>query len=137
LEKLRSASKYAYDCYKTGKDLFHRNIRFILDCSFPSMSFDEQMQHTWITDSVLCSAKKEGGPVPAAVGSECRRRYLEKELTLFPNALVVALGRKAARRLIGWPGVLEVYAAAPPGCNKPQAKESWMRVGDELAKRRR
>lgn len=136
LEQLRSACAYAYNCLKTGKDLFHRNVRLILDSSFPEMSFDNQLRRTWITESILCSAEKEAGSVPAAVGRECRRRYLERQLGLFPSALVVALGSKAADRLNGWPGLLEVYAAAPPGCNKTEAKESWKKIGVELAKRR-
>jgi hypothetical protein len=136
-EQLRSACRYAYECYRTGKNFFHRNVRLILDSCFPRLGFDDQMRRTWITDSVLCSAEKEGGSVPAAVGRECRSRYLEKQLELFPQALVVALGSKAAGRVSGWPDLLTVAAASPPGCNRKGAKESWQQIVAHLEGRRR
>jgi hypothetical protein len=124
-EQLRSAYKYAYSCFRTGKDAFHRNICYILDLCFPSRSFDEQLRHAWLTDSVKCSAGKEGGSVPVRVVRECRARYLERELALFPRAMVVALGRKAASRLRDCPGVVAVAAAAPPFGTTRKAKETW------------
>jgi hypothetical protein len=136
LDRLRSAHEYAYDCFKNSKDLFHRNIRYILDSCFPKLSFDDQMQHTWITDSVLCSAERECGSVPAAVGRECRSRYLDQQLKLFPRATVVALGRKAATRLAGAPGLVIVDAAAPPRGANPRAKESWQKIVARLQERR-
>jgi hypothetical protein len=135
-DQLRSAHAYAYNCHKSGKDLFHRNVRFILDSCFPGADFDEQMRHAWITESVLCSAENECGPVPAAVGRECRDRYLEAQLGLFPRALVVALGRKAAGRLRGWRDLVEVDAAAPPRGTSPKAKESWRKIVIKLQEKR-
>jgi hypothetical protein len=114
VEQLQSAYAYAYTCFRDGKDLFHRNIRHILDTCFPSQRFDHQLRRVWITDSVKCSARKEGGSVPAAVARECRDRFLMRELALFPDAVVVALGKKAAVRLVGVPEVVCVGAAAPP-----------------------
>jgi hypothetical protein len=68
-----------------------------------------------------------GGNVPVAITREWRDRYLEKQLELFPSALVVALGTKARDRM---GGIDFVYArsAAPPGCNKPEARASWAEV---------
>jgi hypothetical protein len=120
-----SAYDYAYRYFRDGKDQFHRNIRRILDLCFPDISFDQQMAVTWITESVLCSAAVEGGHVPEQAVRECRLRYLEPQLRLFPNAVVVALGGKARSRLRGVPGVIPAVAAAPPGCNGKGAEESW------------
>jgi hypothetical protein len=60
--RLDSAYAYAYECFKSGKDLFHRNVRLILNLCWPDIDFDEQMRRTWITESVLCSARTEGAP---------------------------------------------------------------------------
>jgi hypothetical protein len=120
---------YSLRCYRTGEDLFHRNVRRILDLCWPGLSFEEQMRRTWITESVLCSAAKEGGNVPTAVWRECKRRYLSKELSLFNNPIIAALGSKAKTRTSDIPGVCAVWAASPPGCNDSRARESW----DELA----
>jgi hypothetical protein len=71
------------------------NVRMILDMCYSGRPFAAQMRVTWITDSVLCSARVECGGVPASASRECRRRFLEPQLALFPNALVAALGAKA------------------------------------------
>ena len=121
-EMLDSAYDYAYNCFKTGTDLFHRNVQLILNLCFPGSSFDEQMRRAWITDSVLCSARVEGGSVPASAARACRSRYLEAQLDLLPNAVVAALGSKARDRLAGYGReVIPAFAAAPPGCNRPSA----------------
>src|SRR5690606_11118066 len=103
----------------------HRNLRYILDRCFPSLSYREQMARTWVTETVHCSAAKEGGRVTRACERECRSRYMEAQLRLFPNALVVALGGKARYRLRGWPRVLGAYSIAPPGANFKSARPSW------------
>lgn len=131
-EHLRSAYVYAYDCFKNGKDLFHKNIRRILDSCFPGLSFDYQLRRVWITESVLCSASQEGGPVPVRVGRECRARYLDGQLALFPRATVVALGKKAADRLAGTPGLIQVDAAAPPRGGTNAARESWKIIAERV-----
>jgi hypothetical protein len=125
---LRAACEHVYGVLRDGRDAYQRNISYILGGCFPGLTFDEQMQRTWLTDSVLCSAPKEGGRVDPLVHRECRRRFLEAQLGLFPRALVVALGGKAQRRLRDWPGVVGAYAVAPPGCNLRAARPSWDRV---------
>jgi hypothetical protein len=134
-EVLQSAYAYAYHCFRSGKDLFHRNIRYILDLCWPGTTLDTQLQRTWIVDSVLCSARVEGGSVTRRVERECRRRYLEPQLALMPQALVVALGAKAYQRTAGINGVLRAYAAAPPGCNRQEARPSWSQVAEVLRER--
>ncbi|AZT85825.1 hypothetical protein EHN06_08910 [Marinobacter sp. NP-4(2019)] len=134
---LRSAYSYATYAFETGKDQFHRNVRAILDSCWPELSFEEQMKKVWMTESVLCSAKRECGSVSAAATGECGRRYLIKQLELMPHALVVALGRKAQDRLrsIGFTDYLPASAVAPPGCNFSGARESWARIPVELRRK--
>lgn len=122
---LAAASEYVYAARESTTDVYHRNLRYILDGCFPSLSFREQMTRAWVTEAVLCSAATEGGKVSRACERECRSRFLEAHLRLFPNALVVALGGKALSRLRGWPGVLGAYAIAPPGANFKRARPSW------------
>jgi len=127
-----SVCEYAYHCFRDGKDLFHRNVRTILDMCFPGRPFEAQLELTWVTDSVLCSARVECGGVPTSVSRECRARFLQPQLALFPNAVVAALGSKARTRLRGVPGVISAVAAAPPGCNRGDAKASWQAIADRV-----
>jgi hypothetical protein len=99
---------------------------------FPDLSFEEQMRVAWITDSVLCSARIESGRVSSKVAKECRSRYLEPQLKMFPNAVVASLGAKARDRLQGIPGVLAAVAAAPPGCNRREARPSWQAIAAQV-----
>jgi hypothetical protein len=124
-DSLEVACRHVFTVLEAGHDLYHRNLRYILAGCFPGDSFRAQLERAWITDSVLCSAKREGGGVPATVGRECRERYLETQLRLFPNAVVVALGSKAVYRLRGWPSVQPAYSVAPPGCNRKGARPTW------------
>lgn len=133
---LQSAYSYATFAHQNGKDLFHRNVRKILALCWPNLSFEQQMRKTWLTESVLCSALKEGGSVSAAASQACGQRYLRAQLQLFPKALVVALGSKAQSRLrkIGFSSFVSAYAAAPPGCNRPEALTSWQQIPLALRK---
>jgi hypothetical protein len=81
---------------------------------------------------VLCSAVTEGGRVPAAVSRECRARYLEAQLRLFPKATVVALRTKAQQRLRRWPNLVSAYSVAPPGCNHRRARKTWNAIPESL-----
>jgi len=132
---LESTHGYAYRCFRDGKDQFHRNVRRILDLCLPGMTFDEQMQVAFITESVLCSAKSEGAAVPTVVARECRKRHIDHQLDAFPNATIVALGKKAAKRLAGRSGVITAFAAAPPGCNFAGAEDSWRTAAKEVLDR--
>lgn len=60
---IATAYKYATDCFKNGRDQFHRNVRAILNKCWPESTFEEQMRKVWLTDSVLCSARIECGQV--------------------------------------------------------------------------
>jgi hypothetical protein len=131
---IESAYDYAGNCFKTGKDLFHRNVRKILSLCWPNLSFDKQMRKVWLTESVLCSARIEGGSVSVAASKACGKRYILPQIAKLPNALIVALGRKAQRRLraAGVSDFLPAFAAAPPGCNRHEAFESWQQISIAL-----
>lgn len=134
-----SAYEYAAFSFETGKDQFHRNVRYILDSCWPGISFEQQMHKVWLTDSVLCSARKECGPVSAGASRACGNRYLRAQLEIFSKALVVALGGKAQERLraIGFTSFISAYAVAPPGCNRHEARASWDQIPLELQRLRR
>jgi hypothetical protein len=136
---MQSAYEYAMRAFETGKDLFHRNVRSILDACWPSMPLDEQLRRVWLTESVLCSARLEGGSVPLSSARACGLRFLKPQLDLFPSAVVVALGSKAQQRLrsLGIYQFISAYAVAPPGCNRREAKESWKQIPIALERRRR
>lgn len=131
---IQSAYDYATSAFGTGRTQFHQNVRYILDSCWPAMSFIDQMERVWLTESVLCSAIKETGAVRASTVRECGRRYLNEQLALMPHALVVALGGKAKARLrtAGIREFVEASAVAPPGCNFSGAPESWNGIARAL-----
>ena len=51
-----------------------------------------QLSKVWITNTYLCSAPREGGPVPAAAERFCAETYLRKVLALLPGRPIIALG---------------------------------------------
>lgn len=134
-EQFASSYEYVCNCLRDGKDVFHRNIRLIMDDCFPGLTFDEQLRYVWLTDSVKCSASREGGNIPVATARECCSRYLEREIALFPQAIIVALGRKAAKRLKAAPNILEVAAAAPPYGVRKEAKATWKAISEAVHSR--
>lgn len=126
-ELLATLCAQAYRYVEQGYDLFHRNLRTILEGCLPGMTFREQMHYAWITTSVLCSASREGARVPSRVAATCASSYLNQVLELFPDAIVIALGQKASDRMRSFKGVVvHASAAAPPGCNRPDARQSWL-----------
>lgn len=131
---IESAYHYATNCVEHGKDQFHRNIRRILDSCWPGMKFHDQLRKTWITESVLCSATKECGNISTAISYECGQRYLLKQISLFRNAVIVALGSKAKTRLkaLGFDNFYAAGAIAPPGCNQQKIQESWKKIPEIL-----
>lgn len=116
--------------------LFTKKLRELLDLCWPNMTLEEQLSRTWITDTVLCSAPTESGPVERRVETACANSYLKRQLALVPDALVVALGRKAFARCqrIGV-NALKAFSIAPPGCNYKKARTSWEAVAEELRRR--
>lgn len=120
---LAEGAHRTYDAFATGMDLFHRNARWFLSRLYPTLTFEQQLQHAWLTEGRLCSIDNEIG---STRDPTCAQHYLRAQLDLLPNAAVVAFGGKAqdyVRRL----GVQHVkaYALAPPGCNHKPARPSW------------
>lgn len=97
---LQSAYEYATCCLFLGRGQFHLNVRKILDLCWRKLPLEEQLRKVWLTDSVLCSAKRAGASVPKEVSDACGNRYLLDQLSLFPNALIVAVGKKAEERIL-------------------------------------
>lgn len=135
-ESYASTYEYSLQCMRGGKDQFHRNVRLILDLCFPDESIEAQMEKTWMTESLLCSAPKESGAVAASAWRACTSSYLKPQLELLSHAVVAALGSKASSRIssIGVP-FIAAAAAAPPGCNFKGSRESWQRVADAVRHR--
>jgi hypothetical protein len=46
--RLDSLCRSTWEFFAHGKDLFHRNLRRILDLCWPGLSFREQMCKTWM-----------------------------------------------------------------------------------------
>ncbi len=134
-ELIAATTNYSFQCYERGKDQIHRNMRYILDLFFPNMRFEQQMVHTWITESVLCSAKQEGESVPSASWRQCVKKYLSLQIEIIDPLMVLALGAKARDRTRGIDNITTVGAAAPPGCNFKGVKESWLEAAHEFRKR--
>lgn len=124
------AWKGARDGYEQGDNAFYRNVRTILELCFPGDSFEAKMRKVWLTESLLCSAHVVGGPVAAPCWRECTRRYLAPQLALFPNALVVALGRRATERLCqsGLGPFMCAASPAPPGGLRTSSLASWEKI---------
>ena len=123
---MTQTSKYAFNVYQTGKDLYHRNLRFLINLVFPKATLEQQLRKTWIADTYLCSARKEGDSVPRQAERECAERFLAKQLELLKDRPVVALGGKAQRRAKPYsPNLIKAYSVAPPGCNRREARPSW------------
>ncbi|RBP27125.1 hypothetical protein DET50_11555 [Marinobacter pelagius] len=134
---IESAHEKAMRAFSEGTDLFHRNVRLILNLCWPELNFEQQIKKTWMTNSVLCSAPVESGPVRVACERNCGTRYLLPQLELLNHCVIVALGAKARDRMraLGIESFIPAVAAAPPGCNLKEAKSSWQAIADEIHRR--
>jgi len=130
-----AAISCARDFFEKGIDVMHKNVRFVMELCWPGMTFDEQMKKCLFTESVLCSAAVESGPISRNIEKECVRRYFFPLLKLVPNAKVIAFGNKAQKRLAngGYTDYIPARAVAPPEGNKPQARESWIEAVSVLS----
>ena len=131
---MESAYEYAYHAFETRMDAFHKNIRLIMNMCWPDLSFDERLRKVWITNSILCSVNSRYEEIPQYVEKKCAEKFLLPQLKLFPNALIVAMGNKAEKRMknIGVIDFISVDSAAAPGGNTVKAKESWKKIPVEL-----
>lgn len=126
-DEMDSVLACAGSYYREMKSQGHRNMMAILQAAFPGDDFDAIFRKVWITESVLCSAPQTTGPIDRAIERACADRFLARQLDLFPQALVAAMGGKAQNRLrrVIQREVIPCGAVYPPGCNHPSARSSW------------
>lgn len=131
---MAACTSHAYNSFKNGTDLFHRNARWFISQLYPDMTFDAQLQRVWLTEGRLCSIDVEIGKTTDRI---CAANYLLGQIRLLPNATVVAFGGKAKHYLKGL-GVdfIGAYALAPPGANHKPARPSWQAAIAEIERRR-
>lgn len=126
-----------YKRFAAAPSQHHKNIRYIIDGCFPHMPFTEQLKKVWVTEAILCSASTAINSTHTPdTRKACRNNYLGKQLELFKNAIVVALGGKAYNQVKDIKGILKAYAVAPPGCNHKPAKPSWDEIIKTVKKKR-
>lgn len=123
-----AVAKRSVETLRSEATPFHSGMRRIFDMCYPGLSLEQQLRRIWRTNSVLCSARIEGGSVPTAVVDRCVSDYLRPQLEYFSGAFVVAIGRKAERRLRRH-NIETVYAVHPSAPISHRKKmESWGRV---------
>lgn len=132
-----SVINYVGKQVRVSMDPFHKNIRNILASCWPDLSLEDQFHKVWMTESVLCSAKRETGSIPIEICDLCGKMYLSKQLKIFQNSLIVAMGGKAEHRLkrLGVKEYLRVSSPAMPEGNKQRAKDSWQKIALEVRRR--
>jgi len=140
------------------RPVHHACMRYILNVCWPDLTtLDQQLERTWITESVLCSPLPKDGKRDAHadidddIARRCRENHLEEQLRqLRRPAIVAPLGGKARRRMEGLrvEGVTvikgDIYAATPrsfvPNTRHGETNEqrlakvvaSWKRIAAEL-----
>lgn len=114
---------------------FHRNVRQLLDLIYPGMPLPDQLRRVWITESVLCSACKESGPITRACERACVDRYLARQLALLPGRPHVPFGNKSRDRA-GLRGLLMAHPSSWP-CLSARCPPSVARRGGWVDSRRR
>ena len=129
-----ACSEHAYQSFRDGSDLFHRNVRWFLSQVYPESTFDEQLQKVWLTEGRLCSIKDE---IAGTMDRTCAQHYLTGQLALVSQATIVAFGQKARRYLDGLGAeYVPAYSLAPPGANHKPARPSWEAAIDLVKSRR-
>ena len=111
---------------RSGANMFHRNITSFLGSVLPSMAgdIDKQLRHVWLTDSRHCSIADEIGQIKTRDRLICATAHLVEQVKLFPNAVVLLAGGKAAQVGELFHHTIECGAFAPPGCNQKAVRES-------------
>lgn len=105
---------------------YHKNLLTILALCWQDASIDEQLERTWLTNSVLCSAEVSGGNVPRPVEMACAQNYLKRQVELLPQAFVLALGESKARNRLIRAGVrCDAWAQHPSARPNTNPAASW------------
>lgn len=126
-EICEAAMLYAYKCYESRRGRVHDRIRrYLLDEIWPNVDFDRQMRKVWITESMLCSKPQVSwnrrGP-----RRKCVETYLQKQLSLFPNAVVAVFG-KAIWEYIPDDGRMIYAVSISTRINIEEARRDWLKV---------
>lgn len=137
----KAACEYTYKCYAKHKDTHHTNVRVILDLCFGSaIGFDTQLKHVWITESTLCSLPENqpesGGHMPVDISERCAILQINKQLNLFPNAMVALIGGKARTRakymnLLG-KTVAKTESSSPTDRRPQKMRNTWRELASEF-----
>ena len=100
-EMLATTCRHTFECLRNCRETYHRGIRYLLDQLFrPNRNLEDQLKQTWITQTYLCSAPGgDGSRIRMPEARECGERYLIRQLRLFEDLPVIALGRDTQRRL--------------------------------------
>ncbi len=93
---LEAACRHAYDSYANGKDLFHRNVRSILDRCFPGMPFAQQLRRAWLVDAYLCSRQPRAEASRLGLRAGARRTISRRNSMYFPVAPSSPSGQRRA-----------------------------------------
>jgi len=134
IDLMRDGQQHAYKSFKFGEDLFHSNVRWLLDQLWPNLGFDDQLSKVWLTESRLCSIDNEIGNFRDKF---CALKHLSRQIALMPAATVIAFGGKAKSNLSKLStNYISAYALAPPGANHKPARPSWMRAISMVQERR-
>lgn len=105
---------------------FHRNLRKILNLCWPEVPLARQLEVTWITEAVLCSARASGGKVIKEVERTCVETYLAPQIGILSNAFVLALGGKAKARLRRQNLRIDGIAQHPSARASTKPEASWV-----------
>lgn len=81
---LEAACASVFRALETGTDLYHKNLRYILDGCFPGMPFREQFERIWITDSVLVLHLEKAAMCPPSSDANAERGILKLSFVYFP-----------------------------------------------------
>jgi hypothetical protein len=118
---------------RTGKSPpFHRNLSKILSNCWPSLSPEKQWEHTWYTNTVLCSAQKSGGPIPTQGWQTCVQSYLQQQIEILPEAFILALGGKAKNRLTKSKIRFDAHAPHPSARPNSNPEVLWAEAGHQF-----
>ena len=118
---------------RSGANQFHRNITAFLDSVFPFLAgdIDQQLKHVWLTESRHCSIAEEIGTIKKPDRVICSRTHLVEQIKLFPNAIVLLAGGKAAQVGSLLNSFITCGAFALPGCNQKEVRERQKAVAEE------
>jgi hypothetical protein len=119
---------------------FHLRLSEVLKMCWGEIEpyLDGQLNKTWYTNTVLCSAKNSGGSIDKKVSELCIDKYLVKQLErLRGQAFIIILGGKARKRLKGKIKSPHFDKGHHP-CARPRdytaAKQSWKDAGVSFQK---